>query len=154
MMKSKSVAGVLLSAALVLGQISAIYAADTKLKKSQLPAAVQKAADEATKGSQVLGYAKEVEGGKTFYEVETKVNGKTRDMTFDEQGNTIAVEEEVAITSLPSTVQDGLRKAAGKGHITKVESITKGSIVTYEAAVKGGSKKEIEVDNKGVLVSQ
>ena len=153
-MKSKSVAGVLLSAALVLGQISAIYAADTKLKKNQLPAAVQKAADEATTGSQVLGYAKEVEGGKTFYEVETKVNGKTRDMTFDEQGNAIAVEEEVAIGSLPAAVQDGLRKAAGKGQITKVETITKGSVVTYEAAVKGGSKKEIEVDNKGVLVSR
>jgi uncharacterized membrane protein YkoI len=153
-MNSKSVARVLLSGALVFGQVAAIYAADTKLKKSQLPAAVQKAADEAIKGSQVLGYAKEVEGGKTFYEVESKVNGKTRDVTFDEQGNTIAVEEEVAITSLPLPVQDGLRKAAGKGHITKVESIMKGSIVTYEAAVKGGSKKEIEVDAKGGLVSQ
>src|SRR5258705_2521929 len=118
-MTSKLVVRVL-SAALVLGQMSAINAADTKLKKGQLPAAVQKAADEATKGSQVLGYAKEVEGGKTFYEVETKVNGKTRDMTFDEQGNAIAVEEEVAIGSLPASVQDGLRKAAGKGQITKV----------------------------------
>jgi hypothetical protein len=133
----------------VLAAGTLLIAAEKKVKKSDLPAPVQQAAEKASQGAQVVGYSKEVENGQTLYEMESKVNGRTKDISFDEKGNIVAVEEEVAMDSLPDAVQEGLRKAAGKGQITKVESVTKGHVVTYEAQVKGGAKKEVVVDGKG-----
>ena len=46
-----------------------------------LPQAVQKAAQqEQANGTTLKGFAKEVEDGETFYEVETAVKGHTRDL--------------------------------------------------------------------------
>jgi uncharacterized membrane protein YkoI len=50
---------------------------------------------EQAKGAQVLGFSKETEKGQTTYEVETKMNGKSRDLTFDAAGTLMEVEQEV-----------------------------------------------------------
>ena len=128
---------------------ASLIAGEKRIQQKDLPPAVQKAAQEASKGAQVAGYSKETEKGKTFYEMELKVNGRTRDVSFDEQGNTVSVEQQVALSDVPPAVQEGLKKAAGKGRITLVETVTKGSVVTYEAAVKGGPSKEVTVDANG-----
>ena len=47
---------------------------EKKIKKSDLPTAVQKTADEQSQGAMVKGYNQEVENGETFYEVELTVN--------------------------------------------------------------------------------
>lgn len=127
--------------------------AETRVKRRDLPIAVQQAADQVSQGAQIVGFSKEVENGQTLYEVELKVNGFTRDVTLDAQGQTVSVEQEVTLASLPTAVQEGLKKAAGKGRITRVESVTKGNTVQYEAGVKGGPKKEVLVDANGALVS-
>lgn len=126
-------------------------AADKKLTKSQLPAAVQKAAEEQSKGAKVVGYSSEKEKGKTLYEVAMKVDNHTKDVIFDETGKLVEVEEEVAVTSLPSGVQESLKKAAGRGKLGKVESLTKdGKLVAYEAIVtRRGKKSEIQVGPNG-----
>ena len=140
-----------MTAAVLLCLSSSVLAADKKLTKSQLPAAVQKTADEQSKGATVLGYASEVENGKTEYEVKLKVDGHSKDVSIDPQGNVLEVEEEVAINSLPPDVQAGLKKAAGTGRLGKVESLSKGGkLVAYEAKVtKGGKKSEVQVGPKG-----
>jgi len=70
---------------------------------------------------------------------------------MDAQGNVVEVEEEVDMASLLPAVKDGLTKAAGKGTITKVETLSKkGKLVAYEAVVKTGSKEsEIQVGLDG-----
>ena len=126
-------------------------AQEKKIRKSDLPPAVQKAADEQSKGAAVKGYAKEVENGKTEYEVQLNVNGHSKDLTMDEQGNVLEVEEEVAISSLPDAVHKGLTEKAGKGRIIKVESLTRqGRLVAYEAQVRNGAKRsEVQVGPDG-----
>ncbi|HXN23941.1 MAG TPA: hypothetical protein VOA41_14475 [Candidatus Dormibacteraeota bacterium] len=121
------------------------------LKKSDLPAAVQKTADEQSQGATVKGYATEMEKGKRVYEVELTVNGHDKDVTIAADGTILEVEEQAAVDSLPSSVRDGLQKKAGAGNITKVETITKnGKLVAYEAVVKNGKKtKEIQVGPDG-----
>ena len=56
---------------------------------------------------------------------------------------------------LPPEVQEGLKKKAGKGTISKVESLTrKGTLVAYEAQVRNGSKRsEIQVGPDGKPLS-
>ena len=117
---------------------------------------MQKAVDEQAKGAEIVGYSKEVEKGKTSYEVETKVNGHTRDLEFDAQGTLLAAEEETSIDSIPAAAKAALEKKAAGGKITKVETITKGKTVTYEAAItsKAGKKSEVQVDAKGAEIKE
>ena len=70
---------------------------------------------------------------------------------MDSAGNVVEVEEEMAFDALPTAVKDGLRKKAGKGKVTKVESLTKrGKLVAYEAKVMTeGNKSEVQVGPGG-----
>ena len=121
------------------------------IKRSDLPAAVQKTADEQSKGATVRGYTKETEEGKLEYEVEMTVSGHTKDVSIDPAGNVLEVEEQVALEMLPAAVRDGLQQKAGNDKITKVETIIKhGTLVAYEAQVlTGGKKSEVQVRPDG-----
>ena len=126
-------------------------AQEKKLQRSELPPAVQKTVDEHSKGATVKGFSTEVEDGKKIYEVQLTVNGHGKDVSMDAQGHVLEIEEETSLESLPAAVRDGLTKAAGKGTIRKVESLTKnGKLVAYEAAVKTGTKNsEVQVGPDG-----
>ena len=126
-------------------------AQEKKLQRSELPPAVQKTVDELSKGATVKGFSTEVEDGKKIYEVQLTVNGHGKDVSMDAQGHVLEIEEETSLESLPAAVRDGLTKAAGKGTIRKVESLTKnGKLVAYEASVKTGTKNsEIQVGLDG-----
>jgi len=139
----------LLSIVVILS--TTLAAQDKKLKKSDLPPAVQKAADEVSKGATVKGYGSEMEGGKLNYEVELSVNGHSKDVSIAPDGTVLEIEEEVAMDALPAAVREGLQKEAGKGTIKKVESLTKKrKLVAYEAAVMTGTKKsEVQVGPNG-----
>ena len=127
------------------------FGQEKQLKKSELPAAVQKTADEQSKGATVKGYSRENENGMVAYEVALMVNGHSKDITMDGQGNVTEVEEEADMKSLPAEVREGLQKQAGKASIGKVESLTKqGTLVAYEAQIHIGKKRsEIQVGPDG-----
>jgi uncharacterized membrane protein YkoI len=124
---------------------------ERKLKREQLPAAVEKTVARESEGATINGFATEVEKGKRLYEVELTVGGHSKDISMDKNGTVVEVEEEVSMDSLPSAVQDALMKRAGAGTIGKIESLTKnGKLVAYEAHVKTGAKRsEIQVGPNG-----
>jgi uncharacterized membrane protein YkoI len=125
--------------------------AETKVKLESLPAAVQAAVKEQTKNGTLVGLSKETEKGKTQYEVETTVNGKSRDVTLDNTGSVVEVEEEVDISAIPAAAKAAFEKRAAGGAITKVEKLTAGAVVSYEAAItlKSGKKTEVGVNADG-----
>ena len=124
--------------------------AEKRVKMKDLPLAVQKAVQAQTKGIEVKGLSKEVESGKTFYEVETLVNGRGRDLLFDTNGTVVEVEEEVTLNGIPARAKAAIEKEAAGGEIKKVEMLTKGQSISYEAAIiKGGKKFEVEVKADG-----
>jgi uncharacterized membrane protein YkoI len=126
-------------------------ASEKKVKMKDLPKAVQKTVQEQSKGATVGGLSKEVEHGKTYYEVELKVNGHGKDILIDPSGAIVEVEEQVTMASLPAAVRTAIEAKAGKGRILKVESITKNNaVVAYEAQVNtAGKKSEIKVGPEG-----
>lgn len=141
-----------LTAAVVVATGIGVSAQDKKVQLKNLPAAVQKAVQDQTKGATLVGFSEEHENGKVLYEAETKVNGRTRDLLFDSTGTLIEVEEDLAPAALPAAVQAAL---STHGKVLKVESVTKGSTVTYEAQVeKNGKKSEVVVDAKGNAIVQ
>ena len=140
-------------AALIILGVSFVVnsAQEKKIKRAQLPSAVEKTVAAESEGATIKGFASEREHGQQFYEVSLIVNGHIKDILIDPNGNIVEVEEEVLLNSLPTTVQDALRKAAGTGTIVTVESLTKhGELVAYEAHVKHGRKRsEIQVGPNG-----
>src|SRR6266404_4557013 len=144
-----------IAACFVMMIVTTSYAADKKVKKSELPAAVQKAAEEQSSGATVVGYATEQEKGQTLYEVRLRSNGHSKDVSMDASGKVLEIEEEVAFDSLAPGVQKGLAAAAAKGKLGKVESLTKGGkLVAYEAVVvTNGKRSEVQVGPSGEKLS-
>lgn len=126
-------------------------AQEKKIKRSDLPPAVEKTVAEVSKGATIKGFTEEKKDGNTSYEVEMLVNGLTKDVEMDSSGAVMEVEEEVAMDSLSSDVKAGLAAKAGGSKIVKVESLTKkGKLVAYEAKVEtAGKKSEIQVGPDG-----
>lgn len=124
--------------------------ADTKVKMGDLPPAVQAAVKEQTKTASLVGLSKETENGKTTYEAETTVNGKSRDVTFDKTGAIVSVEQEVDLDSIPAAAKAAIQKKIGTGQLKKVESVTEGKTVSYEATIlKAGKSSEVGVNADG-----
>jgi hypothetical protein len=141
---------VALAAGLVLlaGNASA---QEKKIKRSELPPAVEKTVAAQSAGATILGFSTEKEKGQTLYEVEMTVSGHSKDVSMTTDGSIVEVEEQVPLDSLSAEVKAGLQAKAGKGKITKVESLTKkDKLVAYEAKVEtNGKKTEIQVGPDG-----
>ncbi len=127
------------------------FSQEKKIKRSDLPPAVEKTVAAQSEGATIRGFSQEKENGQTFYEAEMMVNGHSKDVLIDATGGIAEVEEEVALDSLPAAVKEGLQAKAGKGKLGKVESLTKhDKLVAYETVVQtNGKKSEIQVGPDG-----
>jgi len=140
------------AAMLLVGvSLSLSHAQERKIRREQLPPAVEKTVAKESEGATIKGFSTEVEHGQKLYEASLIVNGHTKNILIDRNGNIVEVEEQVTLDSLPAAVQDALRKMAGVGTITVVESLTKNNqLVAYEAQVKHGKRRsEIQVGPNG-----
>lgn len=115
---------------------------ELKIKRSDLPPAVEKTVAAQSEGASIRGFSQEKENGQTLYEAEMVVKGHSKDVLIDSSGGIVEVEEEVAMDALPGAVKDGLQAKASKGKLSKVESLTKQDrLVAYEAVVETNGKK-------------
>ncbi len=128
-----------------------VFAQEKKIQRADLPPAVEKTVAAQSRGAMIKGFSQEKEKGRTFYEAEMTVSGRSKDILIDPTGAVVEIEEQVSVDSLPVAVKDGLQAKAGKGKIVKVESLTKrDKLVAYEAKVQiNGKKSEIKVGPDG-----
>jgi hypothetical protein len=128
---------------------------EAKIKRSDLPAAVEKTVAEQSHDATVRGFSEEKEHGQTLYEAELVINGRSKDVLMDANGRIVEVEEQVIVDSLSPAVREALQAKAGKGKLVKVESLTKqGKLVAYEAqVVTDGKKSEVQVGPDGKPLS-
>jgi hypothetical protein len=147
-MKTKYLAAFVATGLLLAGLAAA---QEKKIKRSDLPPAVEKTVVAQSAGATIKSFSSEIEDGQTFYEAEMMVNGHSKDVLIAADGTVAEVEEQVALDSLSAEVKAGLQAKTGKGKITKVESITKkDKLVAYEAQVDtGGKKSEVQVGPDG-----
>jgi hypothetical protein len=126
-------------------------AQEKKIKRSDLPPAVEKTVAAQSAGATIRGFSTEKENGQTLFEVEMTVNGHSKDVSMTADGSIVEVEEQVALDSLSPQVKAGLQAKAGNGKILKVESLTKkDKLVAYEAKVEtNGKKSEVQVGPDG-----
>jgi hypothetical protein len=124
----------------------------TGLQLKDLPPAVQKTIQDNLKGGEVKNIGKEKEGGIEQYEVESVLNGKSRDVNVDVKGNLLLVEESTTIDAIPSAARASILKKVADGKLGSVETFTKtGHSMMYEASYtdKKGKKHEVLVKADG-----
>jgi hypothetical protein len=148
-MRHPSIRSAALLAALAVGLVAAPArsAEPEPVKVASLdlfPAAVQKTVKAETAGGRIRGLWKEVdESGKTTYEVESMVKGRTKDLNIGEDGTVLVCEQQMTLPELPASVRETMLSAAGKRKIRMVESVTKmGQLAYYEAHVGAGKTVE------------
>lgn len=147
-MKSRRVSMVLAAGLLA----AAATAKEKKVQLQDLPPAVQAAVQVQTKDLQGFRISEEQEDGKTVYEVETHVNGLSRDLLIDASGVLVEVEEEIDPARLPEASRKAVEGVAGGGIIKKVEAVTRDGVTEYEVAIKGGSgKSKVVVTRDGTI---
>lgn len=139
------------SMAVVLFTASLVFAAETRIKRSDLPPAVEKTVQEQSAGATIKGFTREMEDGQIEYEAEMTFNGYGKDVAIAKDGTVLEIEEEVAQSSLPASVQSSLTERSKGAKVIKVESVTKrGKIVSYEATLMSGTRKrEIVIGPNG-----
>jgi hypothetical protein len=123
-------------------------AGEKKLDLKSLPPAVRATVERETASATLKGLSKEVEKGKTQYEVETMANGRTRDLLVDPAGTVLEVEEQLDLDSAPAPVKAALQS---RGKLLRLETVTRGTTISYEALVQAasGKKSEISLDAAG-----
>jgi len=119
-----------------------------KIDLSQYPGPVRETIQRETQHATLKGVSKEQEKGQTQYEVETVVDGKSRDLLVDPAGKILEIEEEIALETAPTAVRDSLKT---RGTVLKLERVQRQGTLSYEAQLKGenGRKTSVTVDADG-----
>jgi hypothetical protein len=131
---------------------STVAQAKKGLQLEDLPAAVQKTVRANLNGGEIKNIAKEKEEGLEQYEVESVLNGKSRDFNVDSKGALLVMEEGTTIDAIPAAAKAGILKRVGAGRLGMIETFTKtGLPMMYEASYtdKNGKKHEVLVKADG-----
>lgn len=120
-----------------------------------IPQVVLDAFKKAYPNAVIKGSGKEVEEGKTFFEIES-VDGKVkRDLLYLPDGKVAEIEEKIPAKDLPASVIESVKKESPKGKITTAERVTKDGAENYELIVKSGkSSMEIVLDKNGKVINK
>ena len=126
---------------------------EEKIELKNLPSAVRTTVEAETKNATIKGITKETEKGKTVYELESLVNGRTRDLMIDAAGKVYVVEEQLDADKAPAPVRSALE---AKGTIVVLESVTEKGTTTYEGQVKtkAGKKLTMSLDAMGKPIAK
>ena len=66
------------------------------------------------------------------------------------RGTVVEVEEATDLAKIPEAARKALQAKAGSGKVLSVETVTRGSIVSYEGVIQmGGKKSEVAVNADG-----
>jgi hypothetical protein len=120
-------------------------AQETKIPKSKVPVAVMTAFMKSYPDAKIKGTNKEVKGGATFYEIESKDGNMKRDLLYAADGGVTEMEEIVPLSTAPQAVQSAITAGHANAKVKSVEKNTQGPVLTYEVAMKEKGKKAFEV---------
>jgi uncharacterized membrane protein YkoI len=144
----------------VFGLASGSKAQEAEIPLDQVPKPVMDAGKAKFPGAKIREAAKEMENGKTVFELAITHEGHRMDVTFQEDGTLVLVETEVPEREVPVAVMQPIRTKYPGAKIDLVESVKKGPRLKqeadyYEFHLTTADKKsvEVEVDGKGKILN-
>ena len=128
-------------------------AQEQTIECDDVPTAVRTAFQNEYPKATTQGCAKEIENGKTAYEI-SSIEGKTRrDILYYENGTLIVVEEAIEAADLPKPVRQTLGEVLKDHKIELVEKLRRDDTVTYEIKSKhAGVALEVVFDGNGKVL--
>ena len=129
---------------------------EEKIPLDKVPAPVMKTVKKEFASAEIKAASKDVEDGKTTYEVELKLDGRSVDVSLKEDGTLLAVEKEIGVKDLPKKVASAVTAKYPKAVMKKTEEITSGKVVTYEVvlATAGAKAREVVLDPEGKILKE
>lgn len=125
---------------------------EQKLPKN-LPPAVLTAFQKAYPKATIKDVDKETDSTAVLYEIESVDSGVKRTVIYKADGTLNEVEEEISPAGLPKAVRQTIEKNYPKGKLEKVEKVTKGVVMTFEALiVTGETHTEVVFDSTGKVI--
>jgi hypothetical protein len=127
---------------------------EEKVPLDKVPAAVTNAVKKKFPSAKIEEATKEVEDGKTTYEIGIEQDEHDITVSLKEDGTILEIEKEIAVKDLPSAVTGAIAAKYPRGTLKKAEEVTKGEKVTYEVIVVPESKKarEVVLDRAGKIL--
>ena len=122
-------------------------------KPQEYPAAVAAAFQKAYPNATVNHASKEVEDGKTTYELETTDRGARRDLVYLADGTLLVEEEVIAVDAVPASVLAAIKARYKTATLSVCEKVTTKGVVTYELQVKGAPVKAVELKPDGTWIT-
>ncbi len=109
-------------------------AGEEKISREDLPKAVRKAVAEKFPKAKIRGVSKEVEDGKTTFEVEMTIGDRSVDAVFNPKGKVLEIEKQIPVSKLPKKVREEIAEHFPGAKIEKAEAVTRGDHgpVVYE----------------------
>ena len=143
-------------AALLGTSFTTARADEEKIPLDKVPKPVMTAFKEKFPGAEIKTAIKEVEDGKTLYEIESTQKGLTIDAVLSPDGKFVEIERELKTADLPAAVSAAAKAKYPKGKATKAEEVTKGDAVTYEVTVDPGEGKAVvlSIDKTGKILEE
>lgn len=134
----------------VLAGATGALALEQKISCTAVPTTVREAFAKAFPKATIKGCAKEVEKGKTSYEISSTEGETRRDVLFYADGRLIVVEEAISFGSVPEPVQQAVHKRYPGSEIMLAEKLMRDATVLYEFRIKHrGKLVEIVFDTNG-----
>jgi len=98
--------------------------ADAQIDVSRVPQSVREAADREVPGPAVSAEREIASGGKLYWEVEKKVQGRSIFLMMSEDGKVVGREDELPQSAWPKHVVAAVNKAVPQGAIRTIEKVT------------------------------
>ncbi|HWE35860.1 MAG TPA: PepSY-like domain-containing protein [Isosphaeraceae bacterium] len=136
--------------AMVMGLLAAGARADEeKVPLDKVPAAIMKTVKDRYPGAKIKEASKEVDKGKTTYEVAIEHESHALDLALKPDGTLLEIEQAMEVKDLPAKVADALKKKYPQAKLNKAEKLTAfedgKEEVEYEVVVEEAGKKPFEV---------
>ena len=126
---------------------------EEKVPLDKVPPAVTKAVKAKFPNGTLKQAEKEVEDGKTVYEIGLEDGGRKLDVSVNEQGTILAIEKQIAESELPKPVKDAVKAKYPNATIKKAEEITKDTTKSFEVILAVGDKqREVVLDPAGKIL--
>lgn len=130
---------------------------EEKIPLDKVPKAVLDALKAMYPDAELVSAEKEIEDGKTIYEVAIKNKGQKIEASFTPEGKFVEAEKAIDVKDLPKTVTDAIEAKYPKATIKRAEEVTKpDNFLGYEVVIETADKKkfEIELDAKGKILEE
>jgi hypothetical protein len=133
-----------------LAETTSPWAQEQKISCDTVPAPVRAAFEKEFAKAPMNNCVKEVEKGKTEFEIISRESGGRLTARFQGDGKLIQAEQTVTMDSVPEPVKQALLRKHPDGEVALAEKVTSDGAVTYEFRIKQKTRSvEVAFDSTG-----